>query len=79
MTVPPPYGGHQPEHPGYSLGYPAGYPPPARTNGMAIAALVSSLVFAPLGIVFGHISLSQLRHSGEQGRGVAIAGLIIGY
>lgn len=79
MTVPPPYGGHQPEHPGYPVGYPAGYPPPARTNGMAIAALVSSLVFAPLGIVFGHISLSQLRHSGEQGRGVAIAGLIIGY
>ena len=36
-------------------------------------------LFAPLGIVFGHISLSQLRHSGEQGRGVAIAGLIIGY
>ncbi|OBG89740.1 cyclophilin [Mycobacterium sp. E802] len=64
MTVLPPYGG---------------YPPPARTNGMAVAALVCACVFAPLGIVFGHISLSQLNRSGEQGRGLAIAGLIIGY
>lgn len=68
MTAPPPYGGYQP-----------GYPPPARTNGMAVAALVSSVLFAPLGIVFGHISLSQLKRSGEQGRGVAITGLVIGY
>ncbi|MCV7201857.1 peptidylprolyl isomerase [Mycolicibacterium peregrinum] len=46
---------------------------------MAVAALVSSVLFAPLGIVFGHISLSQLKRSGEQGRGVAITGLVIGY
>ncbi|MGV0816165.1 peptidylprolyl isomerase [Mycolicibacterium boenickei] len=72
MTVPPPYGGYQP-------GYPAGYPPPARTNGMAVAALVCAFVFAPLGIVFGHISLSQIGRSGEQGRGLAIAALIVGY
>ncbi|WP_166904442.1 peptidylprolyl isomerase [Mycobacterium sp. DL440] len=69
MTVPPPYGGYQP----------AGYPPPAHTNGMAVAALVCSVLFAPLGILFGHISLSQLKRSGEQGRGIAIAGLVIGY
>ncbi|MBP2452804.1 peptidylprolyl isomerase [Mycolicibacterium lutetiense] len=83
MTVPPPYGGYQPEHPSYPpaypVGYPAGYPPPARTNGMAIASLIGAVLFAPLGIVFGHISLSQLKRSGEQGRGIAIAGLIIGY
>ncbi len=79
MTVPPPYGGYQPEQFGYPVGYPAGHPPPARTNGMAVASLVGAVVFAPLGIVFGHISLSQLKRSGEQGRGIAIAGLIIGY
>ncbi|MFV8164761.1 peptidylprolyl isomerase [Mycobacterium sp. 134] len=73
MTAPPPYGGYQP------VGYPAGYPPPAHTNGMAVASLVCAVLFAPLGIVFGHISLSQLKRTGEQGRGIAIAGLIIGY
>ncbi|MGV0805063.1 peptidylprolyl isomerase [Mycolicibacterium setense] len=72
MTAPPPYGG-------YPAGYPAGHPPSAQTNGMAIASLVCAALFAPLGIVFGHISLSQLKHSGEQGRGIAIAGLVIGY
>ncbi|WKG06072.1 peptidylprolyl isomerase [Mycolicibacterium sp. HK-90] len=83
MTAPPPYGGYQPDHrgyvPGYPVGYPAGFPPPARTNSMAVAAVVCSLVFAPLGIVFGHISLSQFSRSGEEGRGLAVLGLIIGY
>ncbi|WP_155946566.1 peptidylprolyl isomerase [Mycobacterium sp. URHD0025] len=46
---------------------------------MAVVSLVCAVLFAPLGIVFGHISLSQLKHSGEQGRGIAIAGLVIGY
>ncbi|WP_409365865.1 peptidylprolyl isomerase [Mycolicibacterium septicum] len=46
---------------------------------MAVASLVSAVLFAPLGIVFGHISLSQLKRTGEQGRGIAIAGLVIGY
>ncbi|MCV7109163.1 DUF4190 domain-containing protein [Mycolicibacterium chitae] len=46
---------------------------------MAIVALVGSLIFAPLGIVFGHISLSQIKRTGEEGRGLAIAGLAIGY
>lgn len=50
-----------------------------RTNAMAIAALVSSLVLAPLGIVFGHIALSQIKSTGEDGKGLAIAGLVIGY
>lgn len=52
---------------------------PRPTNSMAIAALVSSLVIAPLGIVLGHISMSQIKRSGEDGRGLAIAGLAIGY
>jgi peptidyl-prolyl cis-trans isomerase B (cyclophilin B) len=46
---------------------------------MAIISLVCALLFAPLGIVFGHISLSQIRKTGEEGRGLAIAGLVIGY
>ena len=45
---------------------------------MAFAALVSSLVLPPLGIVCGHIALVQLKRPGSGGRGLAIAGLVIG-
>ncbi|MGV0742490.1 peptidylprolyl isomerase [Mycolicibacterium sp. XJ870] len=78
MTFPPPYGGYQPEHSGYPAGYQPGLPPP-RTNGMAVASLVCAFLFAPLGIVFGHVSLSQINRSGEQGRGMAMAGLVLSY
>ncbi len=77
MTAPPPYGGFPPY--GHPAQYPYGYPPPRQTNTLAIAALVCAFVFAPLGIVFGHLSLSQIKKSGEEGRGIAIAGLVIGY
>lgn len=62
-------------YPGYPFP-PYAYPP---TNAMAVASLVCAFVFAPLGIVFGHLSLSQIKRSGEDGRGLAIAGLVIGY
>lgn len=72
MTIPPaPYGPA-----GGFYGYPQ---PPRPTNGMAIASLVCAFLFAPLGIVFGHVSMSQIKRTGEQGRGMAIAGLVIGY
>jgi hypothetical protein len=32
-----------------------------------------------LAIVFGHVSLHQMRSSGQGGRGMAIAGLVLGY
>jgi peptidyl-prolyl cis-trans isomerase B (cyclophilin B) len=57
----------------------AGYPQAAPTNTLAIASLVCAFVFAPLGIIFGHVSLSQIKKSGEEGRGLALAGLIISY
>jgi peptidyl-prolyl cis-trans isomerase B (cyclophilin B) len=46
---------------------------------MAVAALVCAFLFAPLAILFGHLSLAQIKRTGEDGRGLAIAGLIIGY
>lgn len=58
---------------------PGGYQPARPTNALAIAALVCGIVFAPLGIIFGHISLSQIKRTGEQGRGLALTGLILGY
>lgn len=73
----PPAPGH--EQPYWNGQQPYGYQQQPRTNGLAIAALVGGLVLAPLGIVLGHIALSQIKRSGEQGRGLALAGLIIGY
>jgi peptidyl-prolyl cis-trans isomerase B (cyclophilin B) len=70
---PPPYGAYPPPYDPY------GYPRPRATNGMAIASLTCAFVFAPLGIVFGHISLSQIKRTGEEGHGLAVAGLVISY
>ena len=71
--VPPPAGGT----PYPYLPYPPH--PPQRTNAYAVASLICAFLFAPLGVLFGHLSLSQIKRSGEQGRGLAIAGLVIGY
>lgn len=50
---------------------------------MAIAALVSSIVLPGTGslgaIVLGHMALGQIRATGEQGRSLAIAALVLGY
>ena len=69
-------------------GYPApGYPQQPYpytpqtpgTNGMAIAALVVSLAACgPVGLILGIVSLNQIKRTGEQGRGMALAGVIIG-
>ena len=49
------------------------------TNVMSILSLVFAFVFAPLGIVFGHIAKKQIRRTGEGGSGLATAGLVLGY
>lgn len=60
--------------------------PVARTNGLAIASLACALaqfMFGPLAtipaIVFGHAALHQIKRTGEQGAGLALAGLILGW
>ncbi|MFR9777108.1 DUF4190 domain-containing protein [Micromonospora sp. MS34] len=70
---------------GYPPAYPAYGPPPTRTNGMAIAALalsligITSCITAPIGAILGHVALKQIRERGEQGEGMAKAGIIIGW
>ncbi len=32
-----------------------------------------------LAVIFGHIALNQIKKTGQTGRGMAIAGLILGY
>lgn len=58
----------------------SGYAPQSnRTNGLAIASLITSFFISIVGIILGHIALSQIKQTGENGRGLAIAGLVIGY
>ena len=52
----------------------------AKTNGLAIAAFVMSLLCCNvLAVIFGHIAISQFIRTGEGGKGLATAALIIGY
>ena len=60
--------------------------PVARTNGLAIASLACGLAqfaFGPVAtipaIVFGHMARHQIKRTGEQGAGLALAGLILGW
>ncbi|WP_197381227.1 peptidylprolyl isomerase [Mycolicibacterium mengxianglii] len=85
MTVPPPYG-PPPGTPWPDNPYPwtgqATYPypePPKPTNALAVASIICGVLLAPLGVLFGHISLAQIKRSGDQGRNLAIAGLIVSY
>jgi len=73
---PPPY---QPPYPGQPM------PPAARTNPLAVVALVCSLVglatgiAAPVGAVLGHVALRQIRQTGEEGSSLAKAAIWVGW
>jgi type IV secretory pathway VirB2 component (pilin) len=64
----------------------AGWPQMGRrTNGLAIAALccaIGQVIAGPFAgiaaIVLGLLSLKQIRLSGQDGRGMAITGLVLG-
>jgi hypothetical protein len=47
------------------------------TNTMAILALVFAVLGGWLSIVFGILALNQIKRTGEQGRGLAVAALVI--
>ena len=59
---------------------------PATTNGLAIASLacgIAQFAFGPLptipAIVLGHVARHQIKRTGEQGAGMALAGLLLGW
>jgi hypothetical protein len=55
-------------------------PATSKTNAMAIVSLVTSILgLSLIGVITGHIGMSQIKKNGEQGNGLAVAGLIIGY
>lgn len=86
-----PYGSAQPlqTSPGAPPVMPYGYGYPTRkTNGLAIASMVLSIlgfiwvlpfVGSLAGAIMGHVSLGQIKRTGEGGRGMALAGVIVGW
>ena len=69
-VVRPAYTGYSPVQPG--------------TNGLAVASMVLGILWlwwvgSVWPSIFGHVSLSQIKRTDEDGRPMAIAGLIVGY
>lgn len=69
------------------LGYPEPYhaggwqeaPPPAPVDGVAVAALVTGVLsLGPVPLALGIAGMSRTRRSGTRGRGLAVAGLVLG-
>ncbi len=84
----PAYGAQPPAYPAYGAAPAYGaYPAPPKTNTLAIVSLIASIagvvivyfIGSIVGIITGHMSLSQLKTSNEGGRGLALAGVIVGY
>lgn len=50
-----------------------------QTNAYALVAIIMAFIMPILGIIFGHLSLSQIKRTGDAGRGLALTGLIFGY
>jgi hypothetical protein len=90
-VYPPPYAGAPgyPPSPSYHPG--GGYDPyrpmkPPGTNGLAIAALVVSVasvvifcgITSFVGVILGIVAIQQTRRTGQDGFGLALAGVIVG-
>ena len=60
------------------------YAPAQSTNGLAIASMVLGILWiywigSVLALIFGFIALSQIRERNQAGRGMAIAGIVLGF
>lgn len=77
--------GNEPPY-GYAVVPVPPYAPAAQTNGLAVASLVLGILWiwwigSALALVFGYIAKSQIDHSHGRmsGRGLAIAGIVLGW
>lgn len=90
MTIPPqnpfehnpfgnaPFGSHPTGPPAYSTP-PAVPPDRGSANVFATLSVVFAFVFAPIGTVFGHVGLRQIRRTGQRGRDRALIGTVLSY
>ena len=51
----------------------------AYMNAYAMVAFIMAFIMPLVGIIFGHLALGQIKRNGDGGRGLALAGTIIGY
>lgn len=59
---------------------PAPYPAQRPTSGLAIGSLICAILGLSLpAVILGHMARTRIRETGEQGDGLAIAGLVLGY
>ncbi|MBF6328486.1 DUF4190 domain-containing protein [Nocardia transvalensis] len=79
-----PYGQPAYPYPGATPYQPYGYPQQQGTNGLAIGALIAAVAgFFTCGagmvvaLILGPIALNQIKQTGQDGRGMALAGIWI--
>jgi hypothetical protein len=70
----------------YQAPYPVALTSARPTNQMAVASLICGIcqiffwfLAGIPAIVCGHVARQQIKHTGEEGSGMALAGLILGY
>jgi hypothetical protein len=81
--APPPHQGPtqhpQPPPYGHPAPYPYPHPPSGGTDGFSVAALVTGILgMAVVPVVLGIIGLVRVGRTGESGKGMAIAGIVLG-
>ncbi|CAL9305128.1 DUF4190 domain-containing protein [Streptomyces sp. SudanB25_2051] len=75
-----PQGWPAPQQPYPPVPPPPGAPQPSpTTSGLAIASLITGIVclVPPLGLVLGAFALASIKRKGQNGKGLAIAGMIL--
>jgi hypothetical protein len=50
-----------------------------ETNTLATLSVVFAFVFAPAGVIIGHVALSQIHEAGDRGRDRALVGVTLSY
>ncbi|MFG1929988.1 DUF4190 domain-containing protein [Mycobacterium sp. NPDC048908] len=53
--------------------------PQQETHTLATLSVVFAFVFAPAGLILGHLALSQIHQTGERGRDRALVGVTLSY
>ncbi|GAB2556089.1 DUF4190 domain-containing protein [Leucobacter ruminantium] len=75
---------YQAAQPGYAPAQASPAPAPAGTkvsdtNTFALLSIILAFIAPLAAIIFGHMGLSQIKRTGDAGRGIALTGTIIGY
>ena len=54
-------------------------PQQQETHTLATLSVVFAFVFAPAGLILGHLALSQIHQTGQRGRDRALVGVTLSY